>query len=80
MLKKIALLLEPKELLLVSFIFIISLVSNVLEIIGITLIPSLVLLIFNKNRLAELLEQYNLFSNFFDSRIVLSDNFLSLFL
>ena len=80
MLKKIALLLEPKELLLVIFIFIISLVSNVLEIIGITLIPSLVLLIFNKNRLAELLEQYNLFSNFFDSRIILNDNFLVLFL
>lgn len=80
MLKKIALLLEPKDLLLVIFIFIISLVSNVLEIIGITLIPSLVLLIFNKNRLAELLEQYNLFSNFFDSRIILNDNFLVLFL
>jgi ATP-binding cassette subfamily B protein len=80
MLKKIALLLEPKELLLVSFIFIISLVSNILEIIGIALIPSLVLLIFNKNRLAELLEQYNFFSNFFDNRIVLNDNFLVLFL
>lgn len=80
MLKKIALLLEPKELLLVSYIFIITLVSNILEIIGITLIPSLVLLIFNKNKLVELLEQYNFFSNFLDNRIILNDNFFVLFL